>query len=51
LYIAILNQQSSIVNEMGGGPEISSFSGKKPVLIVETWPLQFCTNQIKQIKR
>jgi hypothetical protein len=24
------NQQSSIVNEMGGGADISSFSGKSP---------------------
>jgi hypothetical protein len=30
LYIPISNQQSSIVNEMGGGVNISSFSEKKP---------------------
>jgi hypothetical protein len=29
LYTPIINQQSSIVNEMGGGVDISSFSGKK----------------------
>jgi hypothetical protein len=29
LYIPINNQQSSIVNEMGGGADISSLSGKK----------------------
>jgi hypothetical protein len=27
--LAIAIQQSSIVNEMGGGADISSFSGKK----------------------
>jgi hypothetical protein len=30
LYIPITNQQSSIVNEMGGGADISLFPGKKP---------------------
>jgi hypothetical protein len=28
--ICIFNQQSSIVNEMGGGVDIPLFSGKKP---------------------
>jgi len=28
LYISIINQQSSIVNEMGGGADISSFSSR-----------------------
>jgi hypothetical protein len=30
LYIPISNQQSSIVNEMGGGEDILAFSGEKP---------------------
>jgi hypothetical protein len=30
MYIPITNQQSSIINEMGGGADVSSFSGKKP---------------------
>jgi len=29
LYISIINQQSSIVNEMGGGADSSSFPGEK----------------------
>jgi hypothetical protein len=29
LCIPIINQQSSIVNEMGGGADISSFPGEK----------------------
>jgi hypothetical protein len=29
LYTPITNQQSSIINEMGGGAIISSFSGEK----------------------
>jgi len=29
LYTPIINQQSSIVNEMGGGEDIPSHSGEK----------------------
>jgi hypothetical protein len=29
LYIPIINQQLAIVNEMGGGVDISSFPGKE----------------------